>query len=46
MAAISPYAAQVFSQLEQKVPAYWGAMTRGILKLKTNYLEEVINPAC
>lgn len=46
MTAVGPYAAEVFLQMEQKFPAYWGAMTRGILKLKTSYTEEVINLSC
>ncbi len=32
--------------MKQKVPTYWGAMIRGILKLKTSYSQEVINLAC
>jgi len=34
MSAVGPYAAEIFTQLEEKVPTYWHAMTKGILNLK------------
>jgi hypothetical protein len=46
MSAVGPYAAEVFVQLEQKVPTHWNAMTRGILHLKKSFSDDIINRAC
>jgi len=46
MSAVGPYAAEVFVQLEEKVPTHWHTMTRGILKLKKKYSDDIINRSC
>jgi len=46
MSALGPYAAEVFLQLEEKIPAYWHTMTRGILNLKKSYSDDIINRSC
>lgn len=46
MAAIGPYASQMFVLLEKTVPTHWHAMTRGILHLKKSFDDDIINRAC
>lgn len=46
MATIGPDAVMMFELLQQKVPTYWHAMTKGILHLKTKYSDDVINRSC
>lgn len=46
MAAVGPYASQMFLLLEQKVPTHWHSMTRGILHLKKSFDDEIIDRAC
>lgn len=46
MAAIGPYASQMFVLLEKNVPTHWHAMTRGILHLKKSFDDDIINRAC
>ncbi len=46
MAAIGPYASQMFLLLEKSVPTHWHVMTRGILNLKKSFEQEVIDKAC
>lgn len=46
MAAIGPYASELFVLLEKNVPTHWHAMTRGILHLKKSFDDDIINRAC